>query len=369
MTLRVGIISANWGAYAHLPGWRSLPGVEAVGICTSRQETAEAAAANFSIERPFWDAATMAADPDIDIIDVGTRPTLREKMVLDCFRHGKHVYAGIPQASGLDGARAMHDAWRESGTTAIVDAYAQWLPAHRLAKEMIADGYIGRPFGGTMIFNMSLYNQLQPGFPYNWFAEAGQGVSAVRNLGSHALHLLVHLFGEVEELVAHDGRLLDEWRSADGQTAIKAETNDFADMMLRFKSGMVLQFQVSWNAPLGQGWYLDFFGSNGRMVAQGPMFPTPRGATLHAGKLGEMSISPVEIPERFFKDERVGIDADAPMPPSYGMALAMQSMVEEIDGRGKAQPGFAQAWAVERIQEAVRRSSAERRWVRIDEIA
>ena len=30
MTLRVGIMSANWGAFAHLPAWRSVPGVEVV---------------------------------------------------------------------------------------------------------------------------------------------------------------------------------------------------------------------------------------------------------------------------------------------------------------------------------------------------
>jgi predicted dehydrogenase len=37
--LRVGVIGVNWGAFAHLPGWRAVPGV---GVCTSRQETAEA---------------------------------------------------------------------------------------------------------------------------------------------------------------------------------------------------------------------------------------------------------------------------------------------------------------------------------------
>ncbi|HEX7857754.1 MAG TPA: Gfo/Idh/MocA family oxidoreductase [Sphingobium sp.] len=367
--LKVGIISANWGAYAHLPAWRAVPGVEVVGICTSRQETAEKASAQLGIPRAFWDAAAMAADPDIDIVDVGTRPTLREDMVLECLRHRKHVYAGIPQAAGIDGARSMYNAWRQSGVTAIVDAYSEWLPAHRLAKEMLDEGYLGRPFGGTCLFNMSLFNQLQPDFPYNWFAQAGQGVSSVRNMGSHALHMLVHLFGEVEEVVAHDTRLLDEWRSIDGKTVIKAETNDFADMLLRFSSGMTLQFQVCWNAPAGQGWYLDVFGSAGRIVAQGPMFPTPRETTLHAGKLGEPGVRAVSIPERLFKDPRVAIDADASVAPAYGMALAMHSMVEEIGGRGRARPDFEQAWQVERIQEAVRRSSSERRWVRIDEIA
>ncbi len=43
MVLRVGIVSAGWGAFAHLPAWRAIPGVEVTAICTSRQETAEAA--------------------------------------------------------------------------------------------------------------------------------------------------------------------------------------------------------------------------------------------------------------------------------------------------------------------------------------
>ena len=361
MALRVGIISANWGAMAHVPG------VEVVGICTSRRETAEAAAARFGIRRAFWDADAMAADPEIDIVDVGTRPVLREQMILSCLRNGKHVYAGIPQAAGLDGARAIHDAWRASGSVGVVDAYTEWLPAHRLAKEMIDDGYIGRPFGGTCIFTMSLFNILQPQFPYNWFAQPGLGVSAVRNLGSHALHLLTSLFGEVEELVAHDARLLDAWPAADG-TSIKAETNDFATMLLRFSSGMVIQFQVSWNAPHGQGWYLDVFGSKGRIVTQGAMFPTPAGTTLHAGKLGEAAIEQVEIPARLLSTPDIRLDANCPMPPSYPMALAMHSMIEAIEGRGKARPDFAQAWQVERLQEAVRRSAEERRWLRIGEI-
>jgi len=96
MTLKVGIISANWGAFAHLPGWRAVPGVEVVEICTSRRETAQAAAKKFGIMRPFWNVQTMAADADIDIIDCGTRPSIRQAMVLSALHNGKHVYNGTP---------------------------------------------------------------------------------------------------------------------------------------------------------------------------------------------------------------------------------------------------------------------------------
>lgn len=367
MPLRVGIISANWGTFAHLPGWRAVPGVEVVGVCTSRQETAEAAARQHGIPRAYWNAEAMAADPDIDIIDCGTRPSIREAMVLACLENGKHVYNGIPFAASFEGARALHDAWQKTGSVAVVDAFSEWIPAHQLFKEMIGQGHLGQPFGGTCIFNMSLFNTLNPDFPYNWFAQPGLGVSAVRNLGSHALHMLTFLFGEIEELVAHDGRLLDEWRAPDGLT-IKPETNDFASMLLRFTGGLTIQFQVSWNAPLGLGWHLDVFGSNGRMVAQDPSFPTSRGTTLHAGRLGDAGLRHIDIPDRLMNPPDVGISADTPVSASHPMALSMNAMARAIEGTGKARPDFAQAWLVERTQEAIRRSAQERRWVRLDEI-
>src|SRR3546814_11650005 len=101
----------------------------------------------------------------------------------------------------------------------------------------------------------------------------GLGVSALRNLGSHALHLLWHLFGPLDELVAVDRQLLTEWRFPDGEV-LKPETNDFANLLLRFVSGMTMQLQVSWNATLTPGWTLEAFGSKGRFVARAPTFPT-----------------------------------------------------------------------------------------------
>jgi predicted dehydrogenase len=50
------------------------------------------------------------------------------------------------------------------------------------------------------------------------------------------------------------------------------------------------------------------------------------------------------------------------------MALSMSAMVDAIGEGGPAKPDFEQAWQVERVLEAARRSSTERRWVQIDEI-
>jgi predicted dehydrogenase len=365
--LRVGIISANWGAFAHLPAWRAVPGVEVAAICTSRRETAQAAAARCGVARAFWDAEEMIADPDIDIVDCGTRPSIRHPMVLSALAQGKHVHNGIPFAADFDHARALHQAWRASGSTAIVDAYSQWLPAHAQAKRMIEEGFLGQPFGGTCIFNLSLFNRPQRQFPYNWFAEAGHGVSAMRNLGSHALHMLVFLFGEVEELIADDRRLLDEWRFEDG-SAIAPQTNDYANMMLRFASGMVMQLQISWSATVGKGWDLDAFGSGGRLSLAAPSFPTSGDTILRAGAVGARSVEPVEIAPELAEPPAIGpVSAFFP-PAAHGMAISMRNMARAIRGEARAAPDFGQAWEVERLLEAARRSSEARRWVRLDEV-
>jgi predicted dehydrogenase len=366
-SLRVGIISANWGAIAHLPAWRAVPGVEVIGICTSRRETAEAAAQKLGIEHAYWSAEAMTSDAEIDIVDCGTRPALRHAMVLSALERGKHVYNGIPFAVDLEHARQLHAAWQQSGRTALVDAFSEWVPAHHLARQWIEGGQLGELFGGTCSFNLSLFNKPNPRFPYNWFAQAEQGVSALRNLGSHALHMLVFLFGEVEELVAHDTQLLKSWQFPDG-SCVRPQTNDYANALLRFKTGFTLQLQVSWSATLGAGWRLEAFGSKGRLVTAAPSFPTARDTTLQAGTLESGSLSTVEIPEHLLHAPQVRLDAHAPMPPAYPMALAMHNMVEAIRGKATARPDFGQAWYVERLLEAIRRSSAERRWVRTDEI-
>lgn len=366
MTLRVGIVSAAWGGFAHLPAWRAIPGVEVTAICTSREETARAAAQRLDLPRAFWNAEQMCADPDIDIVDCGTRPSVRKPMVLAALAHGKHVYNASPHAPDWESAKEIDAAWRASGTIGVVDAFSEWLPAHRQMKAMIDGGYLSTPLGGTCHFNISLFNRPDRNFPYNWFWQRGQGVSAVRNNGSHALYMLLHLFGPIAELVADDSQLLKQWHFPDGGS-ITPETTDFANVILRFSSGLTLQMQVSWSMTLHDGWLIDVFGEKGRLAASSPTFPTARDCTLRGGALGGM-MEDIAIPPDYRSVPGIALDWQSEPQPSFPMALSMHNMVEAIHGRARPSPDFAQALELERIQEAIRLSSAQRRWVRVADI-
>ncbi|MCI4592020.1 Gfo/Idh/MocA family oxidoreductase [Sphingobium sp. BYY-5] len=366
MSLRVGIVSAAWGAFAHLPAWRAIAGVEVAAISTSREESARAAADRLGLPRAFWNAEQMCADPDIDIVDLGTRPSVRLPMVLAALAHGKHIYNASPHAPDWAGAKAIDAAWRGTGSIGVVDAFAQWLPAHRQMKAMLAAGHIGAPLGGTCHFNLSLFNAPNRQFPYNWFAQAGQGVSAVRNNGSHALYMLRHLFGPITELVADDRQILKQWTFPEGD-GIMPETNDLANVLLRFESGLVLQMQISWSMALHDGWVIDVFGGKGRLVASSPTFPTARDCVLRAGQIGG-KLEDVTIPAPFRTVPGIALDWQSEPQPSFPMALSMQAMVEAIHGHGTGAPDFAEAIEIERLQEAIRISSAQRRWVSVAEI-
>lgn len=369
MTLRVGIVSAAWGGFAHLPAWRSLEGVEVTAICTSRQETAEAAAARLQIERPFWDALEMCRDSDIDIVDLGTRPGIRLPMVIEALKNGKHIYNSSPHAPHWAGAKAIDAAWNRSNSTTAVDAFSRFMPAHRKMQTMIDEGFLGRTLGGSCRFNMSLFNRPDKRFPYNWFADGEAGVSALRNFGSHLLYVLIELLGPVEELVADETMLLKLWEFPDGDT-MTPENPDYANLILRFASGVRISFQTSWSQSAQEGWTIDLFGTDGRLRATAPSFPTMQDTTLHAGEAGardEVSLKPVTLDTP--DDPAIAMDWISNPPPAYPMALTMQTLVDAIDGESAAVPDFAMALEVERVLEAARISSAERRWIRLDTIS
>jgi predicted dehydrogenase len=365
MTLRVGIVSAGWGAFAHLPAWRAVPGVEVTAICTSRRETAMAARERLGLTRAFWDAEAMCADPDIDIVDLGTRPSVRLPMVLAALAAGKHIYNASPHAPDWAGALAIDAAWRAAGTVGVVDAFSAYLPAHQQLQALLAEGYVGDVLGGSCQFSISLFNQPRADFPYNWFADGSAGVSAVRNNGSHALYMLTQLFGPVAELVADDRQVLRQWLFPDGEI-VTPETNDYANVILRFASGLSMTMQISWSLPVHQGWLIDIYGIKGRLVAKSPTFPTARDCTLHGAQLGG-TLAELPIADAFKAAPGIALDWQAEVQPGFPMALSMQAMVAAANGVGHASPDFAQALEIERLQEAIRRSSHERRWVNIEE--
>jgi predicted dehydrogenase len=363
--LRVGIISAAWGAKAHLPAWRSLDGVEVTAICTSRPETAAKAADDFKVARAFHDFRAMAADPEIDIVDCGTRPPLRYAMVMAALAAGKHVYNGIPFAKDLADARAMTDAWRRAGTVAVVDAFMQAVPAMVQMKAMIDAGWLGEAFGADIAFEVPLFSAAQTNVPsYVWFADAANGASAGRNLGSHMLNLLVHFFGPVASVASDMSLALKEW-PLDGEI-IRPEVPDRASMLLRHVSGLPTRLEANWCKIGGDGFRFSVWGSKGRLETRAPVFPMAHDTRLFGTRdpaLGTATMEEVAIDPEYLTVPGCHAIASRPETGLLALASIFAAMRDTINGKGTAAPDFAQALHVQEVVEAAVLASEERRWI------
>ncbi|WP_313807639.1 Gfo/Idh/MocA family oxidoreductase [Sphingobium sp.] len=379
--LRVGIISANWSLKVHGAAWRRIEGVEVAAICTSRQETAERAAREYDIPRAYWNHEEMSADPDLDIIDVGTRPSFRFPMVMAALRNGKHVYDALPFAVSLADAEAMRDAQKAAGVVGVVDAQFRWAPHAQQMKAMIDAGFIGRPLG----FNVQLMLPLivandkpyaycaysEHTDPYYWLAEKDSGGSAWRNFATHALLFLTHLIGPVEEATGMLTTGVPEWHLPNGEV-LRPETHDLGSATLRMANGAVGSLQAGWCVPDTEGWRIEIWGDRGRLLLVDDSFGNFPSARLYAGDArlltyGQRTCEEVVIDPTLYAVP--GMANTSPEPrPFAAMDWMFNHMVEAIRNGHEGSPSFTEAAAVHRVVEAVERANVERRWVRMTEM-
>ena len=365
--LKVGIISANWGVKCHLPAWRAVEGVEVVAICTSRETSARAAAEAHGIPRAYWDYRELAVDPDIDLIDVGTRPALRYHMLKAALAAGKHVYAGVPFAANAAQAEELVRLAETMGVKGASDAYFEYIPAHREMKHRFERGDVGKLFSAALDIQINLFNPPVPEFPYLWFADKHNGASSLRNLGSHAITFLTALFGEIREVVGLETTNVAVWQ-VPGIGVVRPQVADTAAVLLRFRRGGTATINLSWVAAGGVGWRLDVQGSEGRLSAvHVARFPNSDPVKLYRASATAPMGEEIAISPEFAHAEHVRIDHKFRPLASYPMALSFHELKRAIEGPGDASPSLDRALHVERVIEAIVRSEHSGRWEAVPE--
>src|ERR1700722_20068442 len=117
--IRVGIIGAapnrGFASIAHIPALQALPGVELVAVCTTRQESADAAAKHFNIPLAFSDPEKLARHPDVDLVTVCVKVPDHYRPVMAAIEAGKHVYSEWPLGRNTHEAQQMLDAAERKG--------------------------------------------------------------------------------------------------------------------------------------------------------------------------------------------------------------------------------------------------------------
>lgn len=144
--LPVGLIGAGRIALTgHLPAYAA-GNVPLAAVCSRSGTTAQTLADSWPGTRPkvHQTATDVAADPDVALLDVVTRPHDRLDLIRRLLPYGKPILVQKPLAYTLEEAAAITREAAEANVPIAVNHNARWWPPQRILTEWVRQGELGQ---------------------------------------------------------------------------------------------------------------------------------------------------------------------------------------------------------------------------------
>ena len=149
--IRIGLLGAGWITRAHGHALHTLNHVtplarpiELTALAARTPDRGAAMARDLGIERFTTDWREVVDDPDIDVIAVLLGETAHLEATDAALALGKPVLCEKPLGRDRFEAAAMLDAARRAGVHAAVGFNYRYMPAMRLARDIVSSGRLGR---------------------------------------------------------------------------------------------------------------------------------------------------------------------------------------------------------------------------------
>jgi predicted dehydrogenase len=272
--LRIGLIGSGFMGKAHAFGYTTaarvfdLPyEVELRTLADINDEAATKAAAALGFSHATSDWRELAADPDIDVVNITAPNALHKEMALAAIAAGKHVYCEKPLAPLAADAREMAEAAEKADVRTQVGFNYLGNPMIELARDMIASGELGEIRGYRGVHAEDYMADAQGLFT---FRHDPAGGGALADIGSHALATAEFLMGPaagpITNVMGDCVTMIGERPDGKGGKR-RVEVDDVGRAFLRFESGATGSIEGNWIAT-GRKMQHDFevYGTNGALV-------------------------------------------------------------------------------------------------------
>ena len=336
--LGTGLIGLFYTRTLH--GQRNRDRVEVV--YSRSQERAETFARENDVPSVSTDLEEAIAHPDTDTVVIGLPNQLHLEALELCTAHGKAALCTKPLARNGAEAKRMLDIAEEAGIFAGYLEDLVYAPKTLKAVQAVRAGQIGQ-------VTWARSRETHPGPHSAWFWDAEQaGGGAIVDLGCHCIEIVRSYMGK-------DNRPLEVMAWTDTLVhPIEAEDN--AICLIRFESGAIGQFEVSWTFRGGMDLRDEVAGTEGTIWTNHflrtgfEMFSSGEGAGYVAEKAesGSGWLFPVgdEVAELGYVD----------------MFTDMFDAMDE--GRAPTET-FYDGYVVNSVMDACYASAASRQWERV----
>jgi predicted dehydrogenase len=265
--IRVGMVGITpdrgFASIAHMPALQTLPDFEVVAVCTTRQESADAAARHYRVPLAFADPVKLAQHPDVDLVTVCVKVPDHHDPVIAAIEAGKHVYCEWPLGRNSEEALRMLDAAETKGVCHAVGLQGRVSPSINYVRDLIVEGYIGRPLSGTLCVNAPNWGAT---LERAYQATFANGANLLTITGGHNLDLLCYCLGEFRELSAFAVSQRDRIPLESTGELVRKDVPDQLAVNGIVASGAVVSVQVRGGMTRGHEFLFEIHGSEGDLV-------------------------------------------------------------------------------------------------------
>lgn len=367
-----GIGQVHAMAYGAIPFHYGLPAgsIKVVGVATSRPETAEQAARDIGCDVWTSDYRELLDRDDVDVVDCCVPNHKHEEIVVSAAQAGKHIYCEKPLAMNVAEGQHMVAAAEAAGVKTQMTFNFRFFPAVTRARQLVADGFLGRVFSFRGRYYRSSYINYDK--PLSWrLRKEIAGGGALFDLGSHVLDLIYYLLGDFGSVQATLDTLIEERPIAAG-SAEKApvDVDDIALLHTRMVDGTLGLVEIS---RMGTGatndLQIEIFGDKGalRFKSADPSWLEVYDVRDAGRPLGGMRGFRKLETVQHYAGQRA---PDWSMPPSFlrTHAECQYQLLKAISHDTPPSPTLTDGLRVQEAMEAAVRSSEEDRWVTVEEV-
>ena len=183
---------------AHLPAY-ALAGFEVAGIWNRTRGRADAAAAQFGIERVYDSIAELIADESVQIVDIALVPEIQLEIVRAAAAAGKHILCQKPLHEDLVLARQIVECCEQAGVKLNVNQQLRHDGRMRSVAQLFGQGFLGEPVRTSIDVNINIE------FDLPWQRELGELEVMYHSI--HYLDALRAIFGNPQRVYSATGRL------------------------------------------------------------------------------------------------------------------------------------------------------------------
>jgi predicted dehydrogenase len=356
--MRVGIIGASFAKAAFLPALRHVPGANVVAIASARLDSARSAASEFDVPYAYDDWEAMLAAHDLDLVCIATPTVFHEPQTLAALAAGAHVLCEKPTAMNAAEAARMLDAAEAAGRVHMIDHELRFNPNRMRIAELIASGALGEIRHADITNVGTTWTDPASRPRGDWWSLEEMGGGRLGANGSHQVDLLRWWLGEVAWVSGGARVTVPERVDPETGAPWTATADDLAFLALEMESGAIAQVVMSGVAAHAMGSVTRIFGSEGTITLSNDderLFLAARGRAFE-----EVTVTD---PNADLPGVKAGIW-------NVSVVALMQELATAIREERKPTHGatFVDGLANQKVLDAVRASSEERRWIRPDDV-